>query len=792
MKLLKKSASILLATTMLTAPIFSASALEVASNTASALPSSYSSVEKGYVTPVRHQGDTCLCTAYGTIAACESSLIINNGYDTSTDFSELHLYFFNEFTQSDKMEIFDSIQYNGNYFYTGSHVENIVITLANIGLVEESANHGQFSTDKIHFPHPNNFSVYNKESSYAFSKLRLANAYKFDATEIESIKEHIIKYGAGALEHNANSEYYNEETSTSYCYSENVGANHAIAVVGWDDNYPKENCTVNNHTPEENGAWLIKNSYGTESDINGYKWISYEDKSIINHPVIFYELDSIDTYSNTYQYDDLSTYITFSPENPWDSDDNSENYDDYFIGSAHMANVFTSQNDNEILEAVSFYTSSKSLDYTVEIYTGITDDTDPTSGTLKSLVSGEDLLMGYHTIKLPKSVTLNKDEKFSVVVTLKDSTNPTNKIEVDIDSSSMGSLPPIQRKKSDYGESFFSKDGGKWVDLKTQLDGNMRIKAFTNSDNSPVAVEDFYNYAEGKNRHEIMTELKATLEKCSLALSDSEYKVDSAFLDMYSNYLYTQQAYDNPDKFLALEFYKLNSSLIENFDKLTPLSFEDKIKYYDTTPEWEELLYTYDTILEEVKICIPANEYMREYSNKAEKAYDKYLNFAVDNGAYDSYLQNYGDIDNNSILDVVDVTTLQLLLAKSIDYNFHSYYNADVNGDGEISVVDVTTIQMYLAKITDYMPIYDKQFDSEEIDKNIDFESATAKLKTAKKNAEEALYHILPDNDGYVVLPRQIEDAQVVLENAQDYHPNVIDFKARCLNYKAELALSNA
>ena len=145
---------------------------------------------------------------------------------------------------------------SGNYFYTGSHVENIVITLANIGLVEESANHGQFSTDKIHFPHPNNFSVYNKESSYAFSKLRLANAYKFDATEIESIKEHIIKYGAGALEHNANSEYYNEETSTSYCYSENVGANHAIAVVGWDDNYPKENCTVNNHTPEENGACL--------------------------------------------------------------------------------------------------------------------------------------------------------------------------------------------------------------------------------------------------------------------------------------------------------------------------------------------------------------------------------------------------------------------------------------------------------------------------------------------------------------------------------------------------------
>ena len=52
-----------------------------------------------------------------------------------------------------------------------------------------------------------------------------------------------------------------------------------MTLVGWDDNYHAENF---NYTPESNGAWLKKNSWGPEWGDAGYVWISYEDDAIGN------------------------------------------------------------------------------------------------------------------------------------------------------------------------------------------------------------------------------------------------------------------------------------------------------------------------------------------------------------------------------------------------------------------------------------------------------------------------------------------------------------------------------
>lgn len=37
--------------------------------------------------------------------------------------------------------------------------------------------------------------------------------------------------------------------------------NHAVTIIGWDDNYSKDNFVSK---PERDGAWIVKNSYGTE------------------------------------------------------------------------------------------------------------------------------------------------------------------------------------------------------------------------------------------------------------------------------------------------------------------------------------------------------------------------------------------------------------------------------------------------------------------------------------------------------------------------------------------------
>ena len=51
-------------------------------------------------------------------------------------------------------------------------------------------------------------------------------------------------------------------TSVSYTHLD-VYKRQAIAIVGWDDNYSKENFkAINGVLPENDGAWLVKNSLG--------------------------------------------------------------------------------------------------------------------------------------------------------------------------------------------------------------------------------------------------------------------------------------------------------------------------------------------------------------------------------------------------------------------------------------------------------------------------------------------------------------------------------------------------
>ena len=41
-------------------------------------------------------------------------------------------------------------------------------------------------------------------------------------------------------------------------------ANHAVTIGGWDDNYSVNNFMTGNR-PQNNGAWLVKNSWGSNS-----------------------------------------------------------------------------------------------------------------------------------------------------------------------------------------------------------------------------------------------------------------------------------------------------------------------------------------------------------------------------------------------------------------------------------------------------------------------------------------------------------------------------------------------
>ncbi len=89
---------------------------------------------------------------------------------------------------------------------------------------------------------------------------------------------------------------------------------HAITIVGWDDEYKKENFQEENR-PTHDGAYIILNSWGEEVGDYGYFYVSYDDTYIEQDISGVKELTEItentETYDKIYEYDELgmTTYL---------------------------------------------------------------------------------------------------------------------------------------------------------------------------------------------------------------------------------------------------------------------------------------------------------------------------------------------------------------------------------------------------------------------------------------------------------------------------------------------------
>lgn len=67
--------------------------------------------------------------------------------------------------------------------------------------------------------------------------------------------------------------------SAYYSTQNDDSREHSISIVGWDDNFSKDNFATK---PPYDGAWLVKNSWGHYYG-SGYIWLSYYDASIFQY-----------------------------------------------------------------------------------------------------------------------------------------------------------------------------------------------------------------------------------------------------------------------------------------------------------------------------------------------------------------------------------------------------------------------------------------------------------------------------------------------------------------------------
>ena len=301
-------------------------------------------------------------------------------------------------------------------------------------------------------------------SDYAISKdsVHVQDVSVINMSDKDTVKNIIQEYGSVGISYYSATSYYKtvSRTNTSFYYPNEANTNHAVAVVGWDDNYSKTNFV---NTPPGNGAWLVRNSWGASWGDGGYFWLSYYDKT----------LSSVGYFTKAYQRGDAANYYAHNYQYDGGIDPGSSLN---LAGSITGANVFTASG-KEVLKAVSFYTE-ENYDYTVEVYTGLTDRTNPESGTLCCTMTGTQLFEGYHTVSLNSNVSLPAGTLFSVIVTLRSKNYTSTSFYMDRTYNG-GWI--YSSAEATTGVSFLSS-GSSWIDAAARYQGNLRIKAYTNDD----------------------------------------------------------------------------------------------------------------------------------------------------------------------------------------------------------------------------------------------------------------------------------------------------------------------
>ena len=259
-------------------------------------------------------------------------------------------------------------------------------------------------------------------------------------------------------------------------------ADHDVTVVGWDDTFSKDNFNQG-HRPTSDGAWIVKNSWGTDIGDDGYFYVSYEDSATCASYISFFAVEDVDNYDHNYQYDGSGNYY------------NSEE----MVTGDSIAQVFTA-NGNETLEAIALALYGDNTNYTVNIYTGCSVD-DPTSGTPAATKTGNFDYWGYQTIKLDNPVTLTPGQRFAVVITFSGSDiNVAYDTTIQEDTYYHMGLIHMTHPNTSYFKGV--NDSG-WTNKSG--DGNYRIKAFTKDvpedpvpmDLSCVALGEVYQTVSG-------------------------------------------------------------------------------------------------------------------------------------------------------------------------------------------------------------------------------------------------------------------------------------------------------
>ena len=272
----------------------------------------------------RNQNPFGTCWAFAAVGAMEIDLIKDNNAKSSIDLSEFFLAYFAAHNYPDPKDggegdsvsvtIYDKYKSLRNYLDLGGMSTMAYHILASlIGTTTEADN-----------PYPAGRSEAEKTpSEYTAIAAQITGAYNLKGSDAEGLKQQIQDHGSVKVSvfmvsgsYLSNNQVYSVKdsegkelgyysgynSSTASLYGTYKTTNHDVLLVGWDDNYSKDNF-LSGLKPSSNGAWKARNSWGTSFGQNGYFYISYEDASLKSGKATAYDADNKDIADFCYSYD---------------------------------------------------------------------------------------------------------------------------------------------------------------------------------------------------------------------------------------------------------------------------------------------------------------------------------------------------------------------------------------------------------------------------------------------------------------------------------------------------------
>lgn len=414
-------------------------------------PAAYDMRDVKGVTSVKDQKSYGTCWAFSALASAETSILKSN---PRADLSEMHTAYYAYYGDD---QIPTEAETVGDILLTGGTCHAAANLMSQwIGPVNElRVPYGRmfFFENEERVANMKNVCDYHLKNAYMFGY----NKERTNVAEVNNIIKSFVHDGLAVdiSFHSDDMLYYSYEHNSARSIRKPRFANHSVVIVGWDDNFPKENFAV----PADNdGAWLVKNSWGTDSYDRGYMWISYDDMSLCEFSV--FELDDVDEYNYNAHHD------TFVPIQSMSAQEEGVN------GPSYAANVFYTPETIQA-EAVNIHFPQSETEYEITIYTELTDVSIPTSGKASSTTKGVQSIPGTVTIELDENVVIKDGDYYSVVVRLYSEESPyvlpiesVLYLHDDVDKVELGTFTTYDNLKANmtHDETLYSSNGYEWID----------------------------------------------------------------------------------------------------------------------------------------------------------------------------------------------------------------------------------------------------------------------------------------------------------------------------------------